>query len=91
MVIYRSPTGEDLSAVITATAQSLGVAHLPALAPEHVDLTVFTPGSRGTRSEHGLWEHAGCHEESDVAFDAEPAPGTWRWPEAVRIQESTDS
>jgi hypothetical protein len=83
IVIYRSRTGDyDVPAIITATQTTLNpkgveAGHVPALSsPQHVHLTVFTPGEPGLRegaedfkveSEHGRSENvAGCYQEWDV-------------------------
>lgn len=100
IVIYRSRTGQyDVPAIVTATHDTLnpaGVAagHVPALSsPEHVHLTVLTPGKPGLRTEasdfevesaHGRSENvAGCYQEWDIPFNEQASAGTWRWPERV--------
>jgi hypothetical protein len=90
VVIYRSRTGGyDVPAIITATTDTLasagveawkatdGKAGVPPLSsPDHVHLTVFTPGIPGQRagaddflveSEHGRGENvSGCYQEWDI-------------------------
>jgi hypothetical protein len=62
--------------------------------PEHVHLTVFSPGPYGpgrkssdaeflVESPHGRNENqGGSYTEHDIEHveGAEPQPGTWRWP-----------
>jgi hypothetical protein len=70
--------------------------HIPPLSGErNVHLTCFTAGKPGLRrdakdfkveSEHGRSENvAGCYQEWDIpqTEQANPEPGTWRWPERV--------
>lgn len=102
VVIYRSRTGDyDVPAIVSATTDTLNpkgveLGHVPALStPNHVHLTVLTPGKPGKRrdaddflveSPHGRGENvAGTYQEWDIgpAEGDEPAPGTWRWPERV--------
>lgn len=97
IVIYRSRTGEyDVPAIVTATTETLNrkgveTGHVPDLSsPDHVHLTVLTPGLPGLRgcagdvrvtSEHPISENvAGTYQEWDIEFDLEGGPGTWRWP-----------
>lgn len=102
IVIYRSRTGDyDVPAVINATVDTLSskgveLGRVPTLSsPEHVHLTVLTPGKPGYRgaaadfkveSEHGRSENvAGTYQEWDIPhlYDGytDADPGTWRWPE----------
>lgn len=103
VVIYRSRTGEyDVPAIVTATRDTLNAAgveagHVPALSsPQHVHLTVLTPGKPGLREEagdfrvespHGRSENvAGTYQEWDIGYcpdGSDPVPGSWRWP--VRV------
>lgn len=106
IVIYRSRTGNyDVPAIVNCTTETIyqpGVdaGHVPPLSsPDHVHLTVLTPGKPGLRqtaddfkveSPHGRGENvAGCYQEWDVPFEdpigggEQPAPGSWRWPERV--------
>jgi hypothetical protein len=100
IVIYRSRTGDyDVPAIITATQETLNakgveLGHVPDLSsPQHVHLTVFTPGKPGMRrdaddfkveSPHGRGENvSGCYQEWDIPLNdpaAAVAPGSWRWP-----------
>lgn len=93
VVIYRSRTGRyDVPAIVTATEATLdpdGVASggVPALSsPDHVHLTVLTPGMPGRRASADDFEVppdlpisenvAGCYQEWDVPL-ASPAPGPY--------------
>lgn len=98
MVVYRSRTGAyEVPAVITATHDSLnpqgvnayinsgGVRGVPPLSsPDHVHLTVFTPGIPGQRATAEDFEGpradapisenvAGCYQEWDVPLDGSEA------------------
>jgi len=83
IVIFRSRTGNyDVPAIVTATLQTLSpkgveLGNVPMLSsPEHVHLTVLTPGKPGLRrgaedfkveSPHGRSENvAGCYQEWDI-------------------------
>lgn len=83
VVLYRSRTGNyTVPAIITATVESLNPAgveagHVPALSsPDHVHLTVFTPGKPMMRvgaedfeveSPHGRSENVGgVYQEFDI-------------------------
>jgi hypothetical protein len=99
IVIYRSKTGRySVPAVVTATTETLyqpAVAggHIPDLSsPEHVHLTVLTPGTPGERLPDtdpaiGSVNAGGTYQEWDIPyggdnsgeFDLQPA-GTWAWP-----------
>lgn len=106
MVVYRSRTGSyDVPAVINCTAETIyppGVdgGFVPALTgPDHVHLTVFTPGKPGMRQTAGKDAHtedfqvvsahpvsenvAGCYQEWDIPYDPDGGAGTWRWPARV--------
>lgn len=101
IVIYRSRTGAyDCPAIVTATQDTLFRPNVEAgliadlTSPEHVHLTVFTPGKPGERasatdfefeSPHGRAENAGgLYQEWDIPHDQGGGPGTWRWPERFR-------
>lgn len=96
IIIYRSRTGNyDVPAIINATQDTLylpGVegGYVPDLdSPEHVHLTVFTPGKPGLRSQDDFKVEsdepvsenvAGCYQEWNIPFGPQADPGTWRWP-----------
>lgn len=103
IVTYRSKTGSyDLPAIVTATTATLDpkgveLGHVPPLSSdEHVHLTVFTCGKRGTAREGNEVNGeaaGGSYQEWDVVHGLigetatgeaiEPPPGSWRWPERV--------
>lgn len=83
IVIYRSRTGDyDVPAIVNCTVETINAkgveaGHVPPLSsPEHVHLTVLTPGKPGMRrdaadfkveSDHGRSENvAGCYQEWDI-------------------------
>jgi len=86
-----------LPAMVVVTQDNLfagGVeaGHIPGLSGDMcVHLWVFSPGPAGLRAEatdfkaespHGRQENqGGGYNEYDVAYQAEGAPGTWRWPD----------
>lgn len=86
IVRYTSKTGNyELAAVVTATRESLWAPGVergdvpPISSDTHVHLRVFTPGALE------------AYQEFDVPFDADGAPGTWRWPTIrTRDRRATD-
>lgn len=85
--------------VDTLNRKGVEAGHIPDLSGNMcVHLTCFTAGKPGKRgdakdfkveSEHPISENvAGCYQEWDIGMDdymsdAEPLPGSWRWPERV--------
>lgn len=102
IVVYRSKTANYVvPAIISATQDTLyrpGVegGHVPDLdSPNHVHLTVFTPGFSGHRNETTSPEFAaeltarstpagGSYQEWNIPYDPQNGPGTWCWPEIVQ-------
>lgn len=97
MVVYRSRTGDyDVPAVINCTQDTLSekgveAGHVPALSsPDHVHLTVFTPGKPGMRRQPDAFEPenlpeggiealsenvSGCYQEWDIPFAGNETDG----------------
>lgn len=94
VVIYRSKTGRySVPAIVTATVDTLyrpavEGGHIPDLdSPDHVHLTVLTPGTPGERMPHTdpsitAVNAGGTYQEWNVPFDVHGGddsqqPGSW--------------
>lgn len=89
----------SIPAVVTAVKDTLyrpGVegGYVPDIDTDlHVHLTVFTPGKPGNRvdasdflsvpTEPVSENVSGTYQEWNIPYDADGAPGTWRWPSRV--------
>ena len=108
VVTYTSRTGNYVCpAIVTATLdtlyrQNVDAGHIADLtSPQHVHLTVFTPGKpgkrataadfKGPRADAPISENVGgAYQEWDVPFDEIGTPGTWSWPKRTP-EQITDS